>query len=500
MITPGKTEFAKLAEKGNLIPVFAEIIADTETPVSAFRKIAFDGRGKPLKYSFLLESVEGGENIARYSFLGAEPVSVFTHRDGKGVLTTDGREKEVKGKDVFEQIHNLMSSFKPVAVKGLPRFTGGAVGYVSYDVISEVEPSVVQPKMKPADVPEAVFMLTDSFLVFDKVRHTIKIIVQAHVDDRRNAGKIYDAAVEKINELTDRLRRPVTLPPADISAPEEKIEVKSNKTLEQYRAMLAKAKKYILDGDIIQAVLSQRFSVKTKSSPLSVYRSLRMLNPSPYMFLLNCGDFSLVGASPELNVRCDNRKITIRPIAGTRKRGATQEEDEALEKDLLADPKERAEHIMLVDLARNDIGRISETGSVKVEKLMTVERYSHVMHIVSEVTGTLSEKYDSDSVMRSTFPAGTLSGAPKIRAMQIISELEKEKRCTYGGAVAYYSFDGNVDSAITIRTALIKDGTAYIQAGGGIVADSVPEAEYEETCNKAKAMMRAIAMAKNFGS
>ncbi|HBC85975.1 MAG TPA: anthranilate synthase component I [Lentisphaeria bacterium] len=498
MITPNKEEFRKLALKGNLIPVYAEIIADTETPVSAYRKIAFDKNGRPLKYSFLLESVEGGENVARYSFLGADPVSVFTHRNGKGVLISGKTQKEIKGKDVFEQIHNLMSAYKPVVVKGLPRFTGGAVGYFSYDVISEVEPSVVQPKMKPVDVPEAVFMLTDSFFVFDRVKHTIKIIVQAHIDGKGDTGKIYDAAVEKIKKLSDRLKQPLTIPPADIEAPEAQINVKSNKTLPEYRAMLAKAKQYILDGDIIQTVLSQRFSVKTKSSPLSVYRSLRMLNPSPYMFLLNCDDFSLVGASPELNARCDNRKITIRPIAGTRKRGASPEEDEALEKELLADPKERAEHIMLVDLARNDIGRIAETGSVKVEKLMIVEKYSHVMHIVSEVTGTLAKKYDSDSVMRSTFPAGTLSGAPKIRAMQIISELEKEKRCTYGGAVAYYSFDGNVDSCITIRTALIKDGTAYIQAGGGIVADSVPETEYEETCNKAKAMMRAIAMAKNF--
>ncbi len=498
MIIPSLEEFKKLAEKGNVIPVFSEIIADTETPVSAYRKIAFDKHGVPLKYSFLLESVEGGENVARYSFLGAEPTSVFTHRNGKGVLTSGNTKKEIKGKDVFEQIHSLMSSFKPVAVKGLPRFTGGAVGYVSYDVVSEVEPSVVQPEMKPADVPEAVFMITDTFLVFDKVRHTIKIIAQAHVKDRKDATKIYDDAVARIRKLVDRLKQPLTIPPADLETPEDKIEVKSNKTLGEYRGMLAKAKQYILDGDIIQAVLSQRFSVKTKSSPFSVYRSLRMLNPSPYMFLLNCDDFSLVGASPELNARCDNRKITIRPIAGTRKRGETPEEDDALEKELLADPKERAEHIMLVDLARNDIGRIAETGSVKVEKLMTVEKYSHVMHIVSEVTGTLAKKYDSDSVMRSTFPAGTLSGAPKIRAMQIISELEKERRCTYGGAVAYYSFDGNVDSCITIRTALIKDGIAYIQAGGGIVADSVPEAEYEETCNKAKAMMRAIAMAKNF--
>ncbi|MFZ2653321.1 MAG: anthranilate synthase component I [Victivallales bacterium] len=498
MITPNKEEFRKLAEKGNVIPVYSEIIADTETPVSAYRKIAFNRHGTPLEYSFLLESVEGGENIARYSFLGAEPTSVFTHEDGKGVLKSGSARKEIKGKDVFEQIHNLMSEYKPVAVKGLPRFTGGAVGYFSYDVISEVEPSVVQPEMKPVDVPEAVFMITDSFLVFDKVRHTIKIIVQTHVADKKHIGKIYDAAVVKIKQLADRLKQPLMIPPGDAETPEEKMDICSNKTLKEYREMLRKAKKYIIDGDIIQTVLSQRFSVKFKTSPLSVYRALRMLNPSPYMFLLQCGDFSLVGASPELNARCDNRKITIRPIAGTRKRGATPEEDDILEKELLADPKERAEHIMLVDLARNDIGRIAETGSVKVEKLMVVEKYSHVMHIVSEVTGTLAKKYDSDSVMRSTFPAGTLSGAPKIRAMQIISELEKERRCTYGGAVAYYSFDGNVDSCITIRTALIKDGTAYIQAGGGIVADSVPEAEYEETCNKAKAMMRAIAMSKNF--
>lgn len=498
MITPSKNDFKKLARKGNLIPVFCEVIADTETPVSAYRKIAFDEKGNPYPYSFLLESVEGGENIARYSFLGANPLYSYIRKNGKGTLKSGNKTTPVSGKDTFAEIHNVLEKYKPVKLPGLPPFSGGAVGYVSYDVISEVEPSVVQPEKKPVDVPEAVFMITDSFLVFDKVRHTIKIIVQTHVENKNSADREYEKAVSKIKGLIRKLRSPLTMPPANLEVSSEKIDFKSNKTYDEYCEMVKKTKRYILDGDIIQAVISQRFSAKINVSPFSVYRALRMLNPSPYMFILNCDGFSLVGASPELNAKCVNREITVRPIAGTRKRGETPEEDMKLEKELLADPKERAEHIMLVDLARNDIGRIAETGSVNVDELMIVEKYSHVMHIVSDVKGKLDKKLDSDSVMRSTFPAGTLSGAPKIRAMQIISELEKERRGSYGGAVAYYSFDGNVDSCITIRTALIKDGTIYVQSGGGIVADSVPKNEFEETCNKAKAMMKAVSMAKNF--
>lgn len=497
MITPTREDFHKLAQEGNLIPVLCEVLADMETPLSAYRKIAYDDSGTPYPHSFLLESVEGGENIARYSILGANPISIFTCENGKGTIITEGEEEiSLAGKDVFEKIHKVLTRYKSVEIPGLPPFSGGAVGYVAYDAVSEVESTVIQPENNPIQVPEAFFMITDTLLVFDRVRHTVKIIVHAHIKKNIAPDTAYDQAVKKINELVKKLQQPLAVPPANLEDLPEDIKFDSNKTPEEFRRMVKKTKEYILDGDIIQAVISQRFSAYVPVSAFSVYRALRMLNPSPYMFLLQCGDFALTGASPEVHAKCINRKITVRPIAGTRKRGATLEIDLALEKELLSDPKECAEHIMLVDLARNDIGRIAEAGSVSVDELMTVERYSHVMHIVSNVTGKLKEDYETESVMRATFPAGTLSGAPKVRAMQIISELEKERRGIYGGAVAYYSFDGNFDSCITIRTALLKDNIAYIQAGAGIVADSDPEKEFEETCNKAKAMMRALSMAR----
>ncbi len=502
MIRPTKKEFAEIAKKASTIPVVSELVADAETPLSAFGKIAFDEGGQPYPYSFLLESVEGGENIARYSFLSANPDAFLTYKSGKAILHEKGRvEREIKGRDIFEKIQNVVSEFKPVKINGLPPFYGGAVGYFSYDVVSEAEKTVVQPKKKPVDVPEAFFMFTDTLLAFDRVRHVIQIIVNTRVDASRSVSDVYDDAVEKINKLRQAMRRPSTnLPFADIpeSLPGKKIQ--SNKTLSDFKKMVEKAKKYIYDGDIIQVVLSQRFSAPIKASSLSVYRAIRMLNPSPYMFVLNCGDYSLVGASPEVHAKCIDGEITVRPIAGTRKRGVNSQEDEKLAVELLSDPKERAEHIMLVDLARNDVGRVAETSSVKVDELMTVEKYSHVMHIVSNVNGKLAKGLKADSVMRSTFPAGTLSGAPKVRAMQIISELEGECRGPYGGAVAYYSYNGNIDSCITIRTALLKGGNVYIQSGAGIVADSVPETEYEETQNKAKAMMKAIAIAESMES
>jgi anthranilate synthase component 1 len=499
MLTPTREEFRRLAGEGNLIPVCREVVADLETPVSAYRKIAFDQAGRARPYSFLLESVEGGENIARYSFLGVDPFMVFVHRDGRGeVRRGDRPPTPVPGTDVFAQIHEVLAQYRPVKLPGLPPFTGGAVGYAAYDVVSEVEPSVVQPAKRPFDVPEALFMITDTILVFDRVRHTIKIIAQAHLEDGSDPDAAYTAAAAKIEELSRRLAQPLTLPPVSLDDPAADLPFTANKTPAQYMAMVERTKRHIHDGDIIQAVQSQRFELPIDVSPFSVHRSLRMLNPSPYMFLLQCGDFALVGASPEVHAKCIGRKITVRPIAGTRKRGATPEADDRLEEELLADPKERAEHIMLVDLARNDIGRIAEPGSVQADQLMTVERYSHVMHIVSNVTGILREGLGADAVMRATFPAGTLSGAPKIRAMQIIGEQEGERRGPYGGAVAYYSFDGNVNSCITIRTALLKDRVAYVQVGAGIVADSVPETEHEECRSKARAMLRALAIARHF--
>ncbi len=499
MITPTREEFKKYAQQGNLIPVMQEVLADTETPVSAYWKVAYETDGTARPYSFLLESVEGGENIGRYSFLGADPMAIFTHKDGKGsMIDASGNNMPIKGKDIFEEIHNLLKRYNPVELPGMPPFTGGAVGYASYDVVSEFEKSVPVPKKDPVNVPDAIFMITEYVLVFDRVKHTIKIIVQAHIDGDADLDAVYDKAVVRIKDLESRLLRPVTFPPVDLNHTPEDVPFDSNKTREEFEEMVKTVKDYIYDGDVIQAVISQRFSADIPVSPLSVHRALRMLNPSPYMFLLNCKDFALVGASPEVHAKCIDGNITVRPIAGTRKRGATPEEDAALEAELLADPKERAEHIMLVDLGRNDVGRIAKTGSVKVDELMTTEKYSHVIHIVSNVTGKLADKHNPDAVMRSTFPAGTLSGAPKVRAMQIISDLEGEKRGPYGGTVAYYSFNGNVNSCITIRTALLKDGKAYVQAGAGIVADSDPATEYEETQSKAKAMVKSLSIAEKF--
>ena len=500
MITPSKKEFAELARSGNLIPVSKRVVADMETPVSAYLKMTC-GRDDE-SASFLLESVEGGENVARYSFIGANPLAVFkSGRNGNLLRFADGSEKEVSGADVFEQVANVLAEFRYVAPPGdgpKPPFAGGAVGYASYDVISEIEDTVPRPSGVPVeDVPDAFFMITGSLLVFDRVLHTIEIIVQTRVESPEAAGDAHDRAVAEIAEIESRLTSPITSPPImelDTSVPP--LEFDSNKTREEYMGMVETAKKHIYEGDIIQVVLSQRFSVDVAASPLSVYRALRTMNPSPYMFLLHCGDFSLVGASPEVHAKSVDGVVTVRPIAGTRKRGGDAAEDAALAEELLADPKERAEHVMLVDLARNDVGRVAETGSVEVDELMVVEKYSHVMHIVSNVTGKLADGAGADAVMRATFPAGTLSGAPKVRAMRIISELEREERGPYGGAVAYFSFDGNLDSCITIRTALLKDGKAYVQAGAGIVADSVPESEYQETVNKAKAMMKAIAIAE----
>ena len=494
-----REEFKKYAVQGNLIPVCCEVLADTETPVSAYWKIACADNKHKSPYSFLLESVEGGENIGRYSFLGTDPTAVFIHQNGKGILTSkDGTKTEIAGKDVFEKIHNVLEKYKPVELPGLPPFCGGAVGYASYGVVSEFETTVLQPDNDCMNTPQAVFMITDSILVFDKVRHTINIIVQAHIDEINDIDTAYDNAIEQIKLIKKKLQRPVTFPPVDLDEMPEEMEFESNKTPEEFHEMVKTAKNHIYNGDIIQAVLSQRLSADISVPPLSVHRALRMLNPSPYMFLLQCDEFALVGASPEVHAKCIDGNITVRPIAGTRKRGKTKEEDEALAEELLADPKECAEHIMLVDLGRNDVGRIAETGTVSVDELMIIEKYSHVMHIVSNVTGKLDSQHDADAVMRATFPAGTLSGAPKVRAMQIISELEGDRRGPYGGAVAYYSFNGNVNSCITIRTALLKDGKAYVQSGAGIVADSDPETEYQETLSKARAMMKSLSMSAKF--
>ncbi len=497
-IQPTKDEFVRLVKKGNLIPVTTKIVADTETPVSAYHKITQNNKGFFSDYSFMLESVEGGENIGRYSFLGTNPKAIFTQNNGVAKLITENKTDIIEGKDSFEKINNVMSKYKPVDLGNLPPFIGGAVGYHSFDVVSEVETTVPLAEKKVVDTPDAFFMIADTFLIFDKVLNTIEIISHAFVENAESAEEKYDLAVEKVKKIVQQLQTPYAFAPVEMYDNIDIPEHKSNKTLEEYKDIVNKVKKYIYNGDIIQAVLSQRFEADIPYSPLAVYRASRMVNPSPYMFLLNCKDFSIVGASPEVCAKCEDRKVTVRPIAGTRVRGKNQNEDDALAKELLADPKERAEHIMLIDLARNDIGRIAETATVIVDELMIIEKYSHVMHIVSNVTGELRKDLSADSVMRATFPAGTLSGAPKVRAMQIISELEKEQRGPYGGAITFYSFNGNLNSAITIRTAVLKDNKAYVQSGAGIVADSDPQKEYEETCNKARGMMKTLSFAKYF--
>jgi anthranilate synthase component I len=477
MFAPTKAEFLELAKQGNLIPVYREIIADAETPVSAYQKLHKSGG------SFLLESVAGGERIGRYSFLGTHPRKLI-----RAEVTGEG--------DPLKLVEQEMAQYKPVSLPGLPRFAGGAVGFLGYEYIHHVEPTVQRPERNDLHTPVLCFMITDTILIFDRVNQTIKIVANAHVDGKPEIA--YDTACARIEEVLLQLQKSLGVRALEFRKDAPDMPVSSNMTAARHAEIITKAQEYIKAGDIIQVVLAQRFETQTKAPPLDVYRALRSVNPSPYMFLLEFPDFQLVGASPEVHVRCEEGKVEIRPIAGTRWRGKTPEEDARLEKELLADEKERAEHLMLVDLARNDIGRVCDYGSVSVPEFMVIERYSHVMHIVSGVEGKLQAGRTAYDLMRATFPAGTVSGAPKIRAMQIISELEQSQRGPYAGAVCYFSFGGNLDSCITLRTALLKGGKAYVQAGGGIVADSVPAAEFTETVNKSKAMMKAIALSETF--
>ena len=489
MYYPGKAEFLKLAKKGNLIPVCRDILTDFETPLSAFKKIDRSG------YSFLLESVEGGERLARYSILGSDPSLIFSSKGNKITIREGKKLKNfITNDDPIEELKKITSEYKFVNVKGLPRFCGGLVGFFGYDIVRFIE-RLPDKNSDDRGIPDSVFMLTDSLLIFDHVDHKIKIVSNVHVTG--NAGAAYDKAVKKIDTIAGYLKG--SLPKNGKKAAGGKkhpIVIKSNFTKKEYEDIVRKTKEYIRKGDIIQAVPSQRLKLKIDCEPFQIYRALRSINPSPYMYYLKLGDFSLVGSSPEIMVRCENGLVEVRPIAGTRKRGASAEEDEKLIKDLLKDPKERAEHIMLVDLGRNDIGRVCEYRSVKVSELMTVEKYSHVMHIVSDISGRLRKDKDIFDVLRATFPAGTVTGAPKVRAMEIIEELENVRRGPYAGSVGYFSFSGNLDTCITIRTIVIKGNTAYVQAGGGVVADSKPEKEYQETLNKAKALLRAIEMAQ----
>jgi anthranilate synthase component I len=505
MYSPTPEEFLKFATQGNLIPVTRRILADLETPLSAYRKIR--GAGE----SFLFESVEGGEHLGRYSFVGCNPRAVIRQTENHVEVLENGKilESFVVGEDVkdgLEVIERVMKKYRAVAVPGLPRFTGGAVGFIGYEFIHDVEKSVPRPAHDELKTPVMYFLVADQLLIFDRVAQTITILVNAILDDAENPVEAYENATSEIDRIISLLEQPsehaavgVTNDfPAGVTNDFPAVEFQSNQTKEKFFANVEASKKFITAGDIIQVVGSQRWSTPVTASPLDIYRAVRNVNPSPYLFLLELEGFALVGASPELHVRCEEGKVEIRPIAGTRPRGKNSDEDAALEKELLADPKERAEHVMLVDLARNDIGRVCDFGSVQVKDLMFIERYSHVMHIVSQVEGKLAATKSNYDLMRATFPAGTVSGAPKIRAMQIISELEQTTRGTYAGAVGYFSFNGNLDTCITIRTALIKDGKAYVQAGGGWVNDSTPEGEYQETVNKSMAMRKAIAMAENF--
>ena len=524
MYSPMPDEFLKLAAQGNLIPVTRRVLADFETPLSAYLKIR--GQGE----SFLFESVEGGEHLGRYSFVGCNPRAVIKQtgnqveviENGKvvggfeicrtGVAPVSNQNETAQAeqnngnrqdacptvKDGLEVVERVMKKYRAVAVQGLPRFTGGAVGFIGYEVIHDVEPVVPRPPQDDLKTPVIYFLVADQLLVFDRVQQTITILVNAILDDAENPADAYENAVGEIERLVSLLEQPSDHRAVTVTGDAPPVAFESNQTQEKFFANVEASKKYITAGDIIQVVGSQRFSAPVKASPLDVYRAVRSINPSPYMFLLELDGFSLVGASPEIHVRCEEGKVEIRPIAGTRRRGKTEEEDAALEKELLADPKERAEHVMLVDLARNDIGRVCDFGSVQVKEMMIIERYSHVMHIVTQVEGKLSAGKTAYELMRATFPAGTVSGAPKIRAMQIISELEQTARGPYAGCVGYFSFNGNLDTCITLRTALIKDGRIYVQAGGGWVNDSTPDGEYQETVNKSMALRKAVALAENF--
>ena len=488
MYSPDIQTFRQLAAHGTLIPVYREIMADMDTPVTAFRKID-DGR-----YSFLLESIEGGEKWARYTFLGSSPSIVVRSRGNLVEVLAEGREPErIETDDPSSVIRNLLARYTPVAVEGLPRFFGGAVGYFGYDMVRHFERL---PTDKPAVIGgwDSVFLITDTIIIFDTMSQKIKVVSNAHLEGGVSPETAYAEATAKIEALIRRLRAPlpaVVTPPAPVRA-----HFVSNISREEFERSVERAKEYVRAGDIIQVVLSQRFSGDVTADPFDVYRVLRTLNPSPYMFFLRCDDTLVVGASPEVLVRKEGDRVELRPIAGTRPRGRSPEEDKGLEEELLADPKERAEHVMLVDLGRNDLGRVCRTGTVKVTELMIVERYSHVMHIVSNVCGELHPGMDAFDLVRATFPAGTLSGAPKVRAMEIIDELEPVRREIYGGAVGYVSFSGNMDLAIAIRTLVVKDGRFHLQAGAGIVADSDPAAEYQETVNKARAVVRAVEIAE----
>ena len=500
-ITPSLDEFLELAKQGNVIPVFAEFVGDCETPVSAFKKFCHDA------YSFLFESTEKNDVSGRFSFVGFEPRMIVQSYGREIRFVQDGIEERLTATtDPLDELRKVMARHQFVSRPELPRFAGGAVGFLGYEAIRFFEPKVPPAREDDLQLPEMLFMLTGNVLIFDHRLRSLKIVVNAFLDGG-SAENAYARAIESVKSIMQQLADPVDLPLVPIAVNEKQQPPRSNFRREEFERAVEQAKEYIRAGDVFQVVLSQRFESQFEGEPLDFYRCLRFINPSPYMFCLKLAtgrvrptggfgnDFALVGSSPEMHVRLVGNIVEIRPIAGTRARGATPAQDEANAAELLADPKECAEHVMLVDLARNDVGRVAEFGTVRVTEFMEIERYSHVMHIVSNVTGHLRSGCSAFEVVRATFPAGTVSGAPKIRAMQIISELENTRRGCYAGAIGYFGFDGNFDSCIALRCAVLKDARAYFQAGAGIVAESDPKREYEETVSKARAMMKALAMA-----
>ncbi|MCX7738327.1 MAG: anthranilate synthase component I [Hydrogenothermaceae bacterium] len=480
-------KFVELSERYNVIPVYKEILLDIDTPLSVFLKLH-----RPDRFNYILESVEKGDQKGRYSFIGSSENFYIRTKGNTVEIYNRGKIEYKSSNDPIGELKRLVLTLKPYRDVDLPPFWGGYVGYVGYDTVNFYEP-VGDINPDRLGIPDLYFFLSDEVVAFDNLKNSIKIIISTFLDREDKPEIVYIKALDKIKNIETMLSKPLETPRIEISPYEIKLNGwKSNFTKESFCEAVLKSKKYIEEGDIIQVVLSQRFYKEININPVDIYRTIRYINPSPYLFYLDFKDIQVVGSSPEMLVTVKNGKILTKPIAGTRPRGKDEEEDSRLKEELLKDEKERAEHLMLVDLARNDVGKVAKAGTVRVDRFMYIENYSHVMHIVSDVSGELREGLHSVDVLKSVFPVGTVSGAPKVRAMQIISELEPERRNIYAGAIGYLSFNGNLDTAIAIRTAVIVNGTVYVQAGAGIVADSIPEREYEETLNKAKAMMKAI--------
>jgi len=488
MHKPDLETFKNLAEEAELVPVYREILADLDTPLTIFAKVAAQD-----SHAFLFESLEGGEKWGRYSFIGIDPLLTFTSFKDQMEIRR-GDTVEIRTGNPLQELRNLLASFKAHQAESLPRFFGGLVGYLGYDMVKFMER--LPDTQEPLDLPDSSFMVPRTVLIHDSFKQKLVIVNCVELKEGDDPVELYHKACSQIDEVAKRLKQPMPYEFVESPSKDREHEFSSNMDAKTFKEMVQTAKEYILAGDIIQVVLSQRFHTETDLSPFALYRALRHINPSPYLFYLQLGNVIQIGSSPEILVRLENNEIELRPIAGTRHRGETETEDKALEEELLADPKERAEHLMLVDLGRNDAGRVAKPGSVEVRDLLVVERYSHVMHIVSGVHGLLAEDRDQFDVMSACFPAGTVSGAPKIRAMEIIEELEPERRGPYAGAVGYFGFSGNMDFCITIRTFVMCDRDLWIQAGAGIVADSNPEKEFEETLNKARGLRRAVELAE----